>query len=71
MLVLSLYRCSAQDRRIMINPQCIAAVYRFQSMIRDQNDNYPDLTQIVLNNGTLYDVWESLDDIYSMLEQAK
>jgi hypothetical protein len=55
----------------MINPQCIAAVYRYRSMIRDQNDNYPDLTQILLNNGTLYDVWELLDDIYSMMEQAK
>jgi hypothetical protein len=71
MLVFSLFRCSAQDTRIMINPGCIAAVYRFRSMIKDQNNNYPDLTQIVLNNGTLYDVWEPLNDIYSMLEQEK
>ena len=72
MIRLSQWRCSAQDSRIMINPLSIAAIYRYQSLIREANgDDGPELTQIALNNGVVYDVWETIDEIYVMLEQTQ
>jgi hypothetical protein len=72
MLMLTAWQSSANDWSIMINPKSIAAIYRITPRGYDADYNeYPPVTQVMLNNGTAYDVTETIDEISAMLEQAK